>query len=139
MAFLDLARRQLRSVPSGPRMELSGSVGRQVARVATGPGDTLRLALSRLRPYGQWHHMPERMHAREAGRVYPHILLYVCDYAKEGHKHCGYTEEDLAFILGNAPSLPDPVYRYVAYRVDGNQIATRDTVLTFPLRSSSTP
>jgi len=137
MILPDPSRRRMRGATSGPRMELTGPVGQQVGQVETGSGDTLRLALSRLRAYGEWRQMPEGMYAREAGHVYPHVLLYLCDYTKEEHQYCGYTEEDFAFILGNAPGLPDPVHRYVAYRVEEDQIATRDTVLT--LRTPPSP
>jgi hypothetical protein len=132
-ALVDQAREKNSEEPTGPSLQLAGPVGQQVGQVVVSAGNTLRLEMHRLRPYGEWKHMAEGMHVREEEGVYPHVLLYVCDYEKEEHGHCGYTKEELAFMLSEVPGSSNPIPRYIPYRIDGSQLTTRDTTLDLRL------
>jgi hypothetical protein len=125
--------------PTGPAMLLSGPAGQQVGRIPASNGDTLRVTMSRIRPYGVWRHMPREMHALDGTHAYSHVLFYTCDYGNADHKHCGYSEEEVAFLLSESPEPPTPIYSYVPYRVDGRQLVTPDTVLFLNSSAASSP
>jgi hypothetical protein len=138
-ALVDQARGKNSEEPTGPSLQLAGPVGQQVGQVVVSTDDTLRFEMHRLRPYGEWKHMVEGMHAREEEDVYPHVLLYVCDYEKEEHEHCGYTKEELAFMLSEVPGSSNPIPRYIPYRIDGSQLTTRDSTIDLRLMGGIAP